>query len=282
MTSGQSKRSAAEIRRHYLIEKELASQLRAATKEERRRLYTTLYDELFRRVPDHPQLSQKAAASAQADMQAKRPSHRMSLLRKYLRPNATYLEIGPGDCSLAIAAAKVVRKVYAVDVSHEITKGVELPDNVELIISDGSSIPVPPGSVDLAYSDQLMEHLHPDDAIDQLRNVYKSLAPGGRYICITPNRLSGPHDVSQYFDDVASGFHLKEYTSSELSDLFKSIGFREFQVLVGARGFGLRVPAILPRTIEFLIEKAGGKLGRKLARRVPLRLLLGVKLIARK
>jgi predicted SAM-dependent methyltransferase len=34
-------------------------------------------------------------------------------------------------------------------------------------------------SVDLAYSNQLMEHLHPDDASEQLANVYRALKPGG-------------------------------------------------------------------------------------------------------
>ena len=269
-------RSNERIRQHYLIEKELAARLRTASKQERQNLYTEVYDELFRRVPDHPQLSLKLDTAAQQD----NLNQRLALLRKFLRRDVTYLEIGPGDCTLANEVARLVRKVYAVDVSHEITKEVELPDNVELIISDGSSIPVPNDSIDLAYSDQLMEHLHPDDAVDQLANIYRSLVPGGRYICITPNRLSGPHDVSQYFDDVASGFHLKEYTLRELSGVFSRVGFRRFQALVGARGFELRVPALFPRTIEFLLEKAGGGFGRKAARGLPLRLILGVKLIA--
>ena len=269
-------RSNERIRQHYLIEKELAARLRTASKQERQYLYTEVYDELFRRVPDHPQLYLKLDTAAQQG----NLNSRLALLRKHLSPDLTYLEIGPGDCSLANEVARLVRKVYAVDVSHEITKEVELPDNVELIISDGSSIPVPNDSIDLAYSDQLMEHLHPDDAVDQLANIYRSLVPGGRYVCITPNRLSGPHDVSQYFDDVASGFHLKEYTLRELSGIFSRVGFRRFQALVGARGFELRVPALFPRTIEFLLEKAGGGFGRKAARGLPLRLILGVKLIA--
>ena len=61
--------------------------------------------------------------------------------------------------------------------------------NFELIISDGISIPVPAGSIDFAYSNQLMEHLHPDDAESQLENVFTALRPGGAYLCITPNRL---------------------------------------------------------------------------------------------
>ena len=272
----KSPRSPEQIRQHYLIEKELAARLRSASKEERQHLYTEVYDELFRRVPDHPQLSLKLDTAAQQD----NLNQRLALLRKFLRRDVTYLEIGPGDCTLANEVARLVRKVYAVDVSREITKEVELPDNVDLIISDGSSIPVPNDSIDLAYSDQLMEHLHPDDAIDQLRNVYKALAPGGRYICITPNRLSGPHDVSQYFDDVATGFHLKEYSATELSEMFRDVGFRKVKILIGARRFHLQTPTPVLKTIESVLAAAPQRLGRTLARGLPLRLILGVKLIA--
>jgi len=275
-----SSRSTEQIRQHYLIEKELASRLRTASKEERRHLYNEVYDELFRRVPDHPQLALKHQPRTPASARPIDVDHRLAFLKNYLNPEATYLEIGPGDCSLAIEVARLVRKVYAVDVSEEIGKGVALPGNLELIISDGCSIPIPEDSINLAYSDQLMEHLHPDDAMAQLQNIYKALAPGGLYICLTPNRLSGPHDVSQYFDDVATGFHLKEYTLTELSRIFRSVGFRKFQVLVGARGSHLPVPTILPQALEFLLEKAGGRFGRKVARRLPLRLILGVKLLA--
>ena len=44
-------RTAAQIRAHYEIEKELASRLRGASKAERRTLYASLYDELFRAFP---------------------------------------------------------------------------------------------------------------------------------------------------------------------------------------------------------------------------------------
>ena len=39
-----------------------------------------------------------------------------------------------------------------------------------------------------------------------LANLYRALKPGAVYVCITPNRLSGPHDISLYFDSVATGF----------------------------------------------------------------------------
>lgn len=271
-------RSPEQIRQHYLIEKELAARLRTATREERRHLYAEVYDELFGRVPDHPQLALKL----DEELRCRTVAHRLALLNNYLKPNSTYLELGPGDCSLAIEIAKQVRKVYAVDVSREITKDIELPDNMELVISDGSSIPVPDNSIDLAYSDQLMEHLHTDDAAEQLQNIYQALAPGGTYVCITPNRLSGPHDVSRTFDDVATGFHLKEYSVTELSQMFSAAGFRELKVLVGARGFHLKTPIPVIKTVESILASAPRPLGRTLARGLPLRLVLGIKVIARK
>src|SRR5882724_221349 len=109
-------RSYDRIKEHYRIEKELATRLLSAPRQERRQLYTALYDELYRRVTDHPQLTQKAgAASRQTEV-----ALRLKLLEKYLHPETIYLEVGPGDCALAVAVARRVKKVYAVDVSNEI------------------------------------------------------------------------------------------------------------------------------------------------------------------
>jgi hypothetical protein len=58
-----------------------------------------------------------------------------------------------------------------------------------------------------------MEHLHPEDALEQLQKIRRTLARGGVYVCITPNRVNGPHDVSGLFDDEARGLHLREYST---------------------------------------------------------------------
>jgi SAM-dependent methyltransferase len=271
-------RSLERVKEHYLIEKELAARLLAATREERRHLYTTVYDELFRRVPDHPQLELKRDTR----VRRREVRERLRLLRKYLHADATYLEIGPGDCALAIGAARRVRKAFAVDVSREIAAGVRLLKNLELTISDGRNIPVPPNSIDIAYSDQLMEHLHPDDAAEQLANIYRALKPGGVYLCITPNRWSGPHDVSRYFDEEATGFHLREYSVSDLARLFSETGFRRLRVLVGGGVAHVPVPVAFVKIVERLLAMLPPRFGRKLARRLPLRLILGAKLVGRK
>ena len=219
---------------HYEIEKGLAARLRSANREDRKRLY----DELYRRVPDHPQLTRQHMPAD--DHESVR--HQLKMLQRFVGEDTTYLEVGPGDCALTFEVAKLVRKAIGVDVSAEITSIDQRPRNFELALSDGTSIPVPPGSVDVAYSNQLMEHLHPDDAREQLVNLSCALRPGGVYVCITPNRLTGPHDVSRGFDKVATGFHLYEYTNAELINLFHDCGFGSVAVYSTVRGRSFRVP----------------------------------------
>jgi SAM-dependent methyltransferase len=266
------------LREHYVVEKELAQRLRQADKAERRTLYSQLYDELFRRVPHHIQLTNKLSP----ETLARRTRLQMAVLGPYLHRDTVFMEIGPGDCALSFHVAQQVRRVHAIDVSDEVTRSAQRPSNFELSLSDGSSIPVPPGSITLAYSNQLMEHLHPDDALEQLINVYNALAPNGTYVCITPNRMTGPHDVSRYFDTFATGFHLKEYSTGELGRLFRRVGFRRIRAAVGGKGTFVCVPYQLVAAIETLLDLLPPLSRRRLAKSRALRWLMGVRLIAQK
>lgn len=256
------RRTLEQLREHYEIEKELATRLRESSREERSGLYASLYDELFRRVPHHPQLTQKSSSQEMSKM----VFHQLRFLRRFLDKDSVFLEIGAGDCALSFAVACFTKKVYAVEVSEEITKSLTWPQNFELILFDGCNIPLPANSANVVYSNQLMEHLHPDDALEQLENIYGILASRGIYICITPNRLSGPHDISRYFDVVASGFHLKEYTYTELSKLFKQVGFSEVRVYIGATGIYFRSPLFLLKFLESLLDRLPHWLSKGIAR----------------
>ncbi len=272
------KRTLEQLREQYEVEKELANRLRNAGREERRYLYTTLYDEFYRRVPHHSQLTRKKDPKAQLVIVC----IQMRFLKRFLNPESTFLEVGPGDCSLSLEMAKHVRKVYAIDVSREITKDIILPQNFELIISDGCSVPVAENSISVAYSNQLVEHLHPCDAFDQLQNIYKALAPGGIYICITPNRLTGPHDISKYFDKVSTGFHLKEYMVTELCNLFRKVGFSKISSYIGAKGIYIKFPLFLIKLCEKLLIVLPFSLRRRVANTLPFRMLLSINIVGEK
>ena len=119
-------RSAEAIRRHYDTEKTLAARLRGATRDERSSLYRTVYDDLFRLLPDHPQLVRK-----QSPEQARHKiSAQLGLLGPYLRSDAVFLELGAGDCALSLEIAMRVKQVFAVDVSEQIMAGVQRRDNL--------------------------------------------------------------------------------------------------------------------------------------------------------
>jgi predicted SAM-dependent methyltransferase len=137
-------------------------------------------------------------------------------------------------------------------------------------------------SISVAYSNQLMEHLHPDDSYEQLGELYRALQPGGYYICITPNRLAGPHDVSKYFDTVASGFHLQEYTNQELYTLFRDIGFSKIITHMGGKGTYVRCPYFLMVLVEQLLSILPFKLRYTVANWLPIRAILGVIMVAQK
>jgi len=262
-------RSLARLQAHFEVEQELAARLLGASQAERKKLYSSAYDELYRRVPDHPQLVNKQHP---ADRR-RYVDDQMRLLGRFLQPASSLIEIGPGDCSLAIHACQLVHRVRAVDVSAEITRRSDLPGNFELHISDGVSVPHPAGGVDVVYSNQLMEHLHPEDAHEQLRNILAALAAGGVYVCVTPNRLMGPHDISRFFSHQARGFHLKEYTATELLALFKAIGFSRTDVYVAIRNRYVRMPNALVRISESLLSACPLALRRQLSRWPPFRWL---------
>jgi SAM-dependent methyltransferase len=268
-------RTEQQLREHYRIERELADRLRSAPRSERRVLYSELYDELFRRVPHHPMLREAGHSRRQSYI-----AREMIFLRSFLPRDSVFMEIGAGDCALAIHVASLVKQVYAIDVSEELTRGVAPPVNFKLILSDGCSIPVPEGSIDVAFSNQLMEHLHPEDASEQLRNIYRSLAPGGIYVCITPNRMLGPCDISRYFDEIATGFHLREYTARDIRQLLIGAGFADVRFYAGARGRLLRCPYWVIAVLESALGALPYALRNRIADTKLMRPLLGLRFVA--
>lgn len=267
-----------QIREQYEIEKRLANRLRNASNDERKLLYTKVYDEYFQLIPNHPHLLRKADPQkerAHADKQLK-------ALRRFLNPNDTFMELGAGSCSVSLEVAKFVKKVYAIEVSNEIVQKENIPENFNLIISDGNSVDVPPKSINVAYSNQLIEHLHQDDVMCQMKSIYRALAPGGIYICKTPHVFKGPCDISKYFDNKATGLHLKEYKTSELIAIFRQVGFKNVKIIGEIKQLVWTMPSLPVLIIERLLNPISHDIRRKLATSIPLRYIFSNSLLARK
>ena len=112
----------------------------------------------------------------------------LSFLEKRFTPRTVYMEVGAGTCAFALRAASHVERVYAIDVSGHFLHTIAAPLNLKLVLCDGVRIPVPDGSVDLAWSGAFMDHLHPDDAATHLRSVHRTLAAKGEYLFATRQR----------------------------------------------------------------------------------------------
>ena len=274
----QSSRNIEGLRRHYEVERALADRLRSSAPAERRALYGSIYNELFARVPDHPQLTRKTSP----ELSRLKFMAEYRLVEKYLTADTTFLEIGAGDCALSLHVAGHAHHVTAIDVSDTIFQGISAPPNVRLAIFDGCEIPVEPGSIDLAYSNQVIEHLHPEDAALQGASLLRALKPGGIYVCVTPNRLNGPHDISQYFDTVATGLHLREYTYHELDGFFRRLGFDQTRACIGFKGRFTAVPVWLMSVLEGAMSLLPARARVRIGRTPLFEKLLIINFVARK
>lgn len=257
-------RSIKQLTNHYLVEKELADQIRRSTREERQTLLPKVYDELFARVPDHPRLTRRESPH---DSQ-RSVDKRLNILRGVLNDNTVFLEIAPGDCRLACAVAERVARVYAADISDQRTPGAIPPSNFELVLFDGFHLDLPPAFADIAFSYQFLEHLHPEDLGAHMELVARALKPRGMYVLDTPHSFSGPHDISRYFSHTAEGFHMHEWTYGEIAKLGRRHGFNRMSVYRFGRRWDTPLASLATLLAESLFRLLPVKLRWRLSQRV--------------
>ena len=216
------------IEQHYTLEKRLARRILASSRESRTQVAIEAYNELFSSIPWHPQLHNAA------ERESKELAEKRMFFEYLLGPNSDVLDIGAGTAYWTrYLARKSTGRCVGIDVSEEILiRRPDDPPNLELYIMDAVELDFPPGSFDIAFSSQLIEHLHPEDVGHHITSVYSVLKENGVYAFDAPSRLNGPHDVSKYFDDVATGFHLKEWTFGELANSLKTVGFRKISTMI--------------------------------------------------
>lgn len=267
-------RTPERLRNHYEVERELAARLRASTREDRTEIFKTLYTELFDRVPDHPRLTRRETP----EESRRGVEKQLRLLRPHLGPDVTLLEIAPGDCRLGHAAAGLCGKVIGVDISDQRADNEVSPENFELIVYDGYRLDLPNESVDVAFSYQFLEHLHPDDVTPHFETIHRLLKPGGVYVFDTPHRLSGPHDISRHFGDSLQCFHFQEWTYREMVALVRKHGFARAWMHRGGR----ERRGALANFGNCAIERLTGLLPTPLRARVAERLFQSVCLTIRK
>ena len=97
-------RTNDRIYEHYTLERKLAGRLRSAPPDQRSKIYGEVYDELFRSIPDHPQLSIKPA------QRNRQVLAKLRFVSRFLSKDSCLMEIGAGDCAFSINAAPLIRQ----------------------------------------------------------------------------------------------------------------------------------------------------------------------------
>ncbi len=269
----EDNRPLESLRHQYEVEKDLHGRLMNSTRAQRTALFAQLYDELFQRVPDHPRLTRRDTE----EFSRRAVAARMRILRPHLAGVKTFMEIAPGDCRLAHEMCQHVDQVIALDISDQ-SGGQKPPKNFRFETYDGYTLNLPDSSVDMAFSYQFLEHVHPEDHEDHFRTVLRVLRPGGVYIFDTPHKYSGPHDASSYFSNHAEGMHLREWTYREMNELVRRVGFSE----TFTYRFGKCRQNGLFNQLTFSTEACVGALPVKLRKAISRRLFLGVTMLVRK
>jgi SAM-dependent methyltransferase len=100
---------------------------------------------------------------------------------------------------------------------------------------------------DIAITDNVYEHIAPQDIGVHLDSIYRALKPGGRVIILTPHRAFGPWDVTRIVDNSntgwipARGTHINETTYGELSAALHASGFENLKAVHPKARLGLKV-----------------------------------------
>lgn len=232
-------RTYEQIKNHYEVEKAIAARLMSASREERKKIYAGMYDELFEKVPDHSRLTRRE------DEEKTRRVNRSKfmLIRDSVDKSAVFAEFAPGDCRFIMEVAPRVKKAVGIDISDQRNIKDAVPANFTLIVYDGYDLgQIPDGSIDVLFSDQLVEHFHPEDTALHFQTAHRILKKGGKYIFRTPHAFSGPHDISMYFSDTPQGFHLKEWTYSEIRPILHQAGFGKISARMMRKRILFRLP----------------------------------------
>jgi len=268
-----------QIYQIYETEIKHSNRLRISDTKKRKLLYEKVYEDYYSELPFHPAFKVKN----NFEIQKNRLDFQLNKLIPIVNKNQVFVEVGAGDCALSKQLSSYVGKIYALEISQTYAmQENELPSNMEIVIFDGFNFPFEANSIDFVYSNQLIEHLHPDDALEQLRSIFNCLKKGGRHMIITPNRLLGPGDITGHFGDEPIGFHLKEYTDLELRSILKSVGFKKFKFQTIIKGKSIYVPLLIKWVLESYFSKISKQKRERLLKYRIFNLFFNTVLIAQK
>jgi SAM-dependent methyltransferase len=217
--------------KHWTLEKALTKQLFESTPQNRKKIFYDAYNTLYNELP----WLQKTG-SINDGLSEQVYNERWLPILGDVKGKRIY-EIGSGNGNLITSLANKGAMCIGTEISEN-RPNKQFQTNLEWHNTDGVNLMEyeQKAYYDLVISDQVVEHLHPDDISIHFKNVKEILKPGGKYIFYTPHYYIGPGDVSRIFGCIeAEGMHLKEYKYTEIYRLLKSASFTKIDIPVNLK-----------------------------------------------
>ena len=111
-------------------------------------------------------------------------------IERWLRPDMTVLEVGPGGGKWTVLMAPRAKRVIVLDVAEEMLKRTRARcdalglTNVEYVLANGADFqPVAGGSVDFFFSYDVFVHIALEDTWPYAQEIARVLVDGGRGAC---------------------------------------------------------------------------------------------------
>ncbi|HLI83277.1 MAG TPA: metalloregulator ArsR/SmtB family transcription factor [Bryobacteraceae bacterium] len=147
-----------------------------------------------------------------------------------LLPPLVVADLGAGEGTMSQLMAQRAKKVIAIDNSEKMVEfgsglarrhGIR---NLEYRLGDLEDVPIPSGTVDLAFLSQALHHArHPERAVAE---AWRILKPGGRIAILDLNRHHF-EEARELYADVWLGF-----SELELEQYLRAAGFRNLETAI--------------------------------------------------
>jgi ubiquinone/menaquinone biosynthesis C-methylase UbiE len=137
--------------------------------------------------------------------------------QKYIPPQSVVLELAAGYCEF-INNIQAARKI-AVDINTDTRQ--RAATGVEVILNPTTDLSlVPDQNVDVVFVSNFFEHLTRDDIVKTLRETYRVLKSGGRFLILQPNIRFVQKDYWMFFD------HITPIDDRALAEALEIVGFK--------------------------------------------------------
>ena len=114
---------------------------------------------------------------------------RLSLLNTHLSPPGDFLEIGPGEGSLAAGAVAAGWRYRGIEASPTLAETLR-SQGLDITEAWAPPIQTPNASCDVIYADQVLEHMSGIDAAREfVSEAWRGLRPGGIFFVVVPDYL---------------------------------------------------------------------------------------------